>query len=116
MFPSTPPPLPMLRSILSPALCLALFVSHARAHEAAQQMMDTANAFLTALTPETKAKAVFPVASEERENWHFIPRERKGLSMKEMTPEQKLLAHALLSAGLSSRGMVKATTIMSLEE
>src|SRR4051812_40325640 len=64
----TPPPL-MLRSILYPALCLALFVSHARAHEAAQQMMDTAKAFLTALTPEAKAKAVFPFDSEERENW-----------------------------------------------
>src|SRR3954471_8260980 len=106
----------MLRSILYPALCLALFVSHARAHEAAQQMMDTAKAFLTALTPEAKAKAVFPFDSEERENWHFIPRERKGLPMKDMTPEQQLLAHALLSTGLSGRGMVKASTIMSLEE
>src|SRR5829696_3060822 len=101
MFRSKPPLcLPMLRSILSPAICLALFVSHARAHEAAQEMMNTANPFLTALTPEAKAKAVFPFASEERENWHFIPRERKGLAMKEMTPEQQLLAHALLSAGL----------------
>jgi hypothetical protein len=33
-----------------------------------------------------------------------------------MTPEQQLLAHALLSTGLSSRGFAKATTIMSLEE
>src|SRR5215212_9611926 len=106
----------MYRSLVAPILCLALLVSRAPAHEAAQQMVDTAKAFLAALTPETKAKAVFPFESEERENWHFIPRERKGLPMKEMTPEQQLLAHALLSTGLSGRGMVKASTIMSLEE
>ena len=32
-------------------------------------------------------------------NWHFIPKERKGLPLLEMTPPQKALAHALLSAG-----------------
>src|SRR4051812_11172611 len=109
-------PNPMLRFILPSILCLSVFATRAPAHEAAQQMLDTAKAFLAALTPEAKAKAVFPFDAEERENWHFIPRERKGLPMKEMTPEQKLLAHALLSTGLSGRGMVKASTIMSLEE
>lgn len=105
------------RPLLLPSLLAALlFTTPLRAHEAGQQMVDTANAFLTALTPEAKAKAVFPFGSEERLNWHFIPRERKGLSMKEMTPEQRLLAHALLSTGLSARGIVKASTIMSLEE
>ena len=117
MFPFTTKPAPaMLRSLLVPLVCLALLPCRAQAHDAAQQMMDTAKAFLTALTPETKAKAVFPFESEERLNWHFIPRERKGLPMKEMTPEQELLAHALLSTGLSGRGIVKASTIMSLEE
>jgi hypothetical protein len=33
-----------------------------------------------------------------------------------MTPPQKHLAHALLAAGLSSQGYIKATTIMSLED
>lgn len=105
----------MLRSLL-PILCLSLSLTLTHAHETGQQMADTANAFLTALSPEAKAKVVFPFESEERLNWHFIPRERKGLPMKEMTPEQQLLAHALLSTGLSSGGIVKASTIMSLEE
>lgn len=105
----------MLRSLL-PVLFLSLALPLTHAHETGQQMVDTANAFLTALTPETKAKTLFPFEAEERLNWHYIPRDRKGLSMKEMTPEQRLLAHALLSSGLSSRGIVKATTIMSLEE
>jgi len=52
----------------------------------------------------------------ERLNWHFIPKDRPGLSIKEMTSAQRLLAHALLSSGLSRQGYMKATTIMSLEQ
>ena len=43
-------------------------------------------------------------AGAERTNWHFIPRERAGLPIKEMTQQQRLLAHALLATGLSQRG------------
>ena len=88
----------------------------AGAHEAGTQMAAIAKVWLAALTPEQKAKACFEFAAEERENWHFIPRERKGLPLKEMTPQQRLLAHALLNTGLSFRGSAKAVTIMSLEE
>lgn len=96
---------------------LYLFLSPSLpAHEAAQQMVDTANAFLTSLPAESKAKAQFSFTDEERLNWHFIPRERKGLPIKEMSQDQRLLAHALLNTGLSYRGYIKAVTIMSLEE
>ena len=89
---------------------------HLRAHDAGIQMADMAGSFLASLTPEQKQKATFEFGGEERENWHFIPRERQGLPMKEMTPQQRLLAHALLNTGLSFRGSAKALTIMSLEE
>src|SRR5947209_14539722 len=52
-------------------------------------MTDAANAFLSSLTPDQQAKAKFPFDSEERYNWHFIPRERKGLPVKDMSPFQK---------------------------
>jgi hypothetical protein len=100
-------------------ICLAFssFIpSKVGAHDAGTQMSAIAKVFLAALTPEQKAKACFEFAAEERENWHFIPRERKGLPLKEMTPQQRLLAHALLNTGLSFRGSAKAVTIMSLEE
>ena len=64
----------------------------ARAHDAGKQMSEVARAFLGLLTPEQKAKAAFAFEDEERINWHFIPRERKGLPMKEMTDQQRLLA------------------------
>ena len=72
--------------------------------------------FLASLTPDQRAQATFPFADDERLNWHFIPKERKGLPLLDMTPPQKALAHALLSAGLSQQGYIKAVTIMSLED
>ena len=82
---------------------------------AAAEMAKAADAFLAGLTPEQKAKACFEFGDAERLNWHFIPRSRKGLPIKEMTEAQRKAAHALLSSGLSQSGYKKATTIMSLE-
>jgi hypothetical protein len=79
-------------------------------------MAETAKRFLASLTSDQTGKAVIPFDSDERMNWHYIPRERKGLPLKDMTPPQKHLASALLTSGLSQQGYIKATTIMSLED
>ena len=79
-------------------------------------MADTARTFLNSLTSEQRAQATYPFQDEQRFDWHFIPKPRKGLPFREMTPYQKHLAHALLSAGLSQRGYIKAVEIMSLED
>jgi hypothetical protein len=92
---------------------------------AAHQMAATARNFLASLTSEQRSKCVFKLEDEERFFWHYIPtddipgrynRPRRGITLKELTPQQKHLASALLSAGLSQQGYIKATTIMSLEE
>ena len=57
-----------------------------------------------------------PSTAPERLNWHFIPRPRKGLPIKEMTPAQRALAFGLIRTGRRRSGFLKATTIMSLEE
>lgn len=79
-------------------------------------MADAAKNFVAALKPDQQAKAVFEWKEDERLNWHFIPKPRKGLPFKEMNSPQRALAHALLSSGLSQRGFAKAATIMSLEQ
>ena len=95
--------------------CL-LLSSPAQAEPAPQEMAEAAATLLVTLTPEQKAKASFEFDSEERQNWHFIPRARKGLPFKEMTAVQQRLAQALLASGLSQRGYAKALTIMTLEQ
>ena len=87
---------------------------HAQSPGAA--MAEAANNFLAALTTEQQAKAVFELKSDERVNWHFIPKARNGLPFAEMTSPQRHLAHALLGTTLSHRGYFKAATIMSLEQ
>jgi hypothetical protein len=79
-------------------------------------MAESANRFLASLTPEQKTKATFAFEDAERVNWAFVPQERKGLPLREMTMFQKQLAYALLNAGLSQTGFAKAVTIMSLDD
>ena len=59
----------------------------------ASEMGSSAGAFLSSLTADQKAKASFAFDAAERENWHFIPRDRNGLPLKEMTPAQRHLAN-----------------------
>ncbi|HWP45604.1 MAG TPA: DUF3500 domain-containing protein [Candidatus Limnocylindrales bacterium] len=83
-----------------------------------EDMVTAAQKFLEALGPGLGARAVFPFESEERFKWHFVPNEmfkRSGVSIKEMTYDQRKAAHALLRSALSSQGYLKATSIMQLE-
>ena len=82
---------------------------------AKNEMADAATAYLAMLTPQQRQQATFAFDNEERFNWHFVPRERKGLPLKQMTPEQRQAAMALLKTGLSNQGYDKATSIMDLE-
>src|SRR5215813_5368009 len=81
----------------------------------AAAMADAANKFLASLTPEQKAKASFSFGDEQRFDWHFIPRDRKGLPLKELDENQRKLAMEFMKTGLGGAGYQKATTIMSLE-
>jgi hypothetical protein len=86
------------------------------AESAAADMAAEAQAFWAALTPEQQAKAGYKFDDEERSTWYFVPKVRKGLTIKEMTSGQRALAHALLASGLSQKGFIKAVTIMSLDD
>jgi len=89
---------------------------HSHRTHAASLMTECANRFLNALDADQRRKATFPFDTDERMNWHHIPKERKGLPLRDMTPYQKHLASARLAAGLSQTGYMKAVTIMSLED
>src|SRR5439155_14345 len=107
-------------TISKPALACCLFclnftVIPARAALPARQMADAANKWLASLTAEQRAQAVYEFKDEQRFDWNFVPKPRKGLPFKEMTTPQRALAHTLLTSGLSVRGLIKATNIMSLE-
>jgi hypothetical protein len=89
----------------------------ARLHLAGGTLLTaTAQNFLASLDKAQQTRATFDFMDAERFVYHYTPVPRKGLALHEMRSDQQHLAHALLSAGLSQRGYVKAVTIMSLEE
>ncbi|MEI6355611.1 MAG: DUF3500 domain-containing protein, partial [Verrucomicrobiota bacterium] len=65
--------------ILSALLCLRAIAA------APEEMASAAKNFLAALDDGQKSKAAFAFDSDERENWHFVPKERKGLTVKDIT-------------------------------
>ena len=89
----------------------ALPRADAAMQRASKEMAQAALNFWAALTPEQKAKSAFPFDDEERFNWHFIPRARKGITWNDMTPTQQKLAHAFLASGLSNRGFQQVETV-----
>ena len=84
--------------------------------KAAREMAAAANNLWASLSAEQKLKAGFDFTDDLRHDWHFIPRPRKGLTLKEMSGDQRALAGGLLASGLSQSGYIKAGTIMSLEQ
>src|SRR5262245_39779018 len=85
----------------------------------ATQLLTAAAEFLSSLSADERKKAVFPVDDPERKDWSNLPHKihpRKGISLGELSPEQRVRAHHLIQAGLSSQGYLKASGIMQLDE
>jgi len=111
----------MKKFVLAVAVLSFLLPSGGRAHEVASSretawigaMADAANVWLGTLT--TPRGAQFPFADDARRDWHYVPRARAGLALRDMAASQRAAATALLRAGLSSKGAGLAEAIMALE-
>ncbi|OIN58977.1 DUF3500 domain-containing protein [Arsenicibacter rosenii] len=71
--------------------------------------------FVHSLNPEQRQLAVLAFDDQERYNWYYVPRDRKGLPLKKMTPEQRTAAMQALQTLLSTTGYQKITAIIDLE-
>jgi hypothetical protein len=78
-------------------------------------MAKAANVFLQSLSEKQKTKIQFGFNEEERYNWNYVPRSRKGLTLNEMSDQQIKSAFALLRTALSDTGFNKTNSIIQLE-
>lgn len=78
-------------------------------------MVAAANQFLSSLTAAQRQQATYPLTDAERENWFFVPIERKGLPFSQTSTAQQALGLALLRTGLSHAGMIRTQAIMQME-
>jgi Protein of unknown function (DUF3500) len=106
-----------VRALLPWTVTLAVLMTSAasRSSEADAEMSAAATRFLAALRPEQRREVQLALDGRERADWHYVPRSRKGLPLKSMSPEQRQLAERLVATGLSRQGYDTAVTIIGLE-
>lgn len=78
-------------------------------------MEAAATALIQSLDGQQQEKALYKFDDEERKNWHFVPKVRGGLPLREMQDQQKQLTMQLLQTALSDQGIEKAEGIFQLE-
>jgi hypothetical protein len=84
-------------------------------HEIKQYCLDLHASF----TKQQKFNGLLNFSDTSRLKWNNLPvglRARAGVSVGNMTNDQRRLLHRILSASLSSQGYLKATGIMHLDE
>jgi len=80
-----------------------------------QDAISLANRFISLLNEAQKKETVFAFDTEERYNFHFVPKERRGITFNEMNSAQQELAYALLKSCLGDETFQKTNDIMHLE-
>src|SRR5262245_47437200 len=105
----------LLSSVFALSLVTWSVIDGVARMRSAAAMAEAANKFLASLTPEQKAKTVINFADDNRRDWTVVPRDRKGVPIKDLNESQRRLAMDFMKVGLGASGYQKATTIMSLE-
>jgi hypothetical protein len=76
---------------------------------------EAANAFLKSLPADLRAAASVSIGSPERLAWHFVPKERVGVSLLKLDDPQSELLGPLLATALSPEGLLAARGVMKHE-
>jgi hypothetical protein len=108
-----------MRTRLALFACAALLVSvgwTAVFEDIADDMVDRARHFLSALDAAKRDQATFEFDDDERLNWHFTPVEREGLPYQQLSRGERRLADRLIASALSRDGLDKALGIMYLDQ
>jgi len=107
----------ILAGVLS-LVFVPLVLAHDGPHSSgasALRMRLAAERVLAALPPAAREKVARPFDDKDRLDWHYTPRSRNGVALKELDPQGRDAVHALLKEALSATGYQKAVNIIELE-
>lgn len=110
-------PMRALAALLLAALAQAAFAHdgpHATAGTA-QRMRAAADHVLAMLPAAARGKVARPFDDPDRLDWHYTPRSRNGIALKELDAKGRDAVHALLKTALSAPGYGKVVNIIELE-
>ena len=101
--------------IITGAIAATASIAESETRKPEPAMLKSALKLISLLAPEQKEKTLFAFDSEERMNWHYVPKDRKGLRFKDMSVEIQEAVKSLLLTGLSASGYKKVDSIRDLE-
>src|SRR5215211_5466253 len=97
-------------------LSILIFVNSIQSFGQSASIGDRAAGFLQSLSAGQRQKAQYRFDSDERFNWHFIPkRDRHGIMINELSIKQREAAFSILKYYLSNKGYEQTVAITQLE-
>ena len=106
-------------TVCSLLLCMAgVVAAHPGGHSsasAAEQMRIAAGVLIASLPPATRDRVLRPFDDPDRLDWHYTPRSRNGVALKDLDAKGRDAVHALLKTALSTPGYRKIVNIIELE-
>src|SRR5580692_7831151 len=101
-------------------ILISLSLTIATAQTPTSRIVSAANTFLSRLDDKQRQSVLFAFDDEQqRKRWSNLPTgavPRAGISLKDMTPDQRSAAMALVGSALSARGAEKVQQIMEGDE
>ncbi|MEM6884071.1 MAG: DUF3500 domain-containing protein [Verrucomicrobiota bacterium] len=83
--------------------------------EAVVPLVKSAQEFLDILDDEQRNQVLLTFEGNQRFDWHYFPKDRKGLAWKEMNESQQKLSWAFLKTALSPAGYQKVQGVVAAE-
>ena len=83
--------------------------------ELGQDMAKAARSWLSALTRAQQQQARLDWTDPSREHWHYVPRSRPGVALRDMSPAPAAAAWDLIALLLSTRGVAQVRAQLMLE-
>jgi hypothetical protein len=82
---------------------------------AAGEITAVVRAWLDGLDDGQRVQATFPFDTRERFVWAYTPGTREGLALRDMRPDQREAAHAIVRVSLSNRTAGEVASVIALE-
>jgi hypothetical protein len=87
----------------------------AQSVDAGQRVADSATRLLAGLDDAQRKQVLIAFESDNRLDWHYIPRSRQGLTLATMRPPQAEAARALFASVLNERGLQALENVRIVE-
>jgi hypothetical protein len=82
---------------------------------AAREITAAASVWLDGLDDRQRDQATFPFDSAERFAWTYLPEPREGLAIRDLRPDQRTAASAIVASAMSTRTAGEIAAIIALE-